>query len=209
VSDPHWPDYPETIAAIISCDVPEANVSIAYDELLQSDVVRISDVGGDDEERLRCLMRSIHPFYIVEIEEPQQNDRYRQLVLEEQAARARVEGEKWLQERGLFAGAPPFDADTTPLADYARAVETHCGLEPGSALEILDEQTLTPRQSALASLLENDGEKLTCVMHVIALSGDGERQVAFGFLSEPAVASNGTTPSPNPLPPGERASSRD
>jgi hypothetical protein len=188
VSTSPWPDYEETVAAIVSCGVPETNIRIAFDELLQSDVVRISDVGSEDEERLSCLLRSIHPFYIVEIDEPQQSSQYRQLAVEEGAARARVEGERWLRERGLFEGAPRFDANRTRLADYARAVEAHCGLKLGCALEILDEDTLTPSQGLMASIVENDGEQLNCVMHVLALSNQAKSVVAFGFVSEPARA---------------------
>lgn len=180
------PDYEQTTAAIVSCGVPQANIRIVFDAFLQADVVRISDVGSDDPQRLRCLLRSVHPFYIVEIEEPVQNNAYGQLVLEEGATRARAEGEKWLRAHELFDGAPRFESGRMSLADYARAVEAHCDVEPGTALELLSDGTLTPTKAFIGSVLKNGGQQLTCIMNVLALSNQARGGVAFGFVSEVA-----------------------
>lgn len=63
------PSYDQTRAAVEACGVPPGNIRIAYEDLFQSDVVWISDLGHVGDAKLECLSQAVHPDYILLIED--------------------------------------------------------------------------------------------------------------------------------------------
>ena len=174
-------DAQQTIAAVVACGVPRAQVRIEYEEELQLDVLRIGKVGGAGDRRLRCILQAVHPVYAVEIADPREEAAYWTLALEHGRARARAEGEIWLRQRGLFDALPRYRAGADVTA-YARAVEAHCGVESGTALTLADRETLTVRAQFLDGVRGRGGDELACLTNVLAASGLAEGGVNFGFI---------------------------
>jgi hypothetical protein len=191
-------NYEQTIEAVTSCGVPAARIRIVYDADLQLDTVTIAPLDETpSQELLRCVYEAtVTVGYDVQFRDPDQNAAFWELVLEEGRERARAEGQRWLQERGLFDNMPRYDSDRSTVAEFARQVEAFCGLEPGSALSEIGEGLLAPRVEFARSLSEDRsgslGEKFICLMNVLAASDLGEGGVRFGFVgnSAPSDESN-------------------
>ena len=127
--------------------------------------------------------------YDVRFKDPVTQRAYEELEMEEAGKWAAAEGRRWLAERKLDVGLPVFHAGVTRLDDYARAVEAHCSVEPGSALQPLAEDTLTVRPEFLQKLwpdIEAEGDKFTCLMNVLAASDMASGGVRFGFVGNEA-----------------------
>lgn len=179
------PTHEQTIEAISTCGVPAANIRIAYEDELQSDVVTISDLEGTEEERLRCVRRAIHPFYILQIEDTAQRTAYYSLTDREDRQEAKAEAIAWLQSMEMLDRVPPFDP-ARGLEIFARALEAACGLPPGSALEVLDDSILTFRRGFFEGLTDDRYEELTCLNRMIAASNADEYDIHLVLIGNEA-----------------------
>ena len=185
-------NYEKTIEAVRRCGVPAAKVRIVYDADLQLDTITIAPLDeAPSEELLRCVYEATVPVgYDVQFQNPDQNAIFWALVIAEGRQRARAEGERWLQDRGLFEDMPKYDSERSTVAEFARQVETFCGLEPGSALGEIGDGLLAPRAEFARSISEDRSgslaEKFTCLMNVLAASDLGEGGVRFGFVANAA-----------------------
>ncbi len=171
------PTHEQTIAAISACGVSAANIRVAYEDELQSDVVTISDLEGTGEERLRCVRRAIHPSYILQIEDMAQRSAYYSLTDREDRQEAKAEAIAWLQSMEMLDRVPPFDP-ARGLEIFARALEAACGLPPGSAREVFDDDSiLTFRRGFFEGLTDDRYEELTCLSRMIAASNADEYDI--------------------------------
>jgi hypothetical protein len=189
------PTYEQTAAAVASCGVERANVRIIYEEELQSDVVMVGELGGDEEAKVRCLAEAVHPFYLLDFGNPRASATYWTLEREKARREATADGRQWLQERGLLRGLPLYRPGKVPLTRFVRDVEAHCSVKPGRAIEILTPTSVTIRVAFMRSVLAKadgrHGDRLTCLMNVLAVSDLAEGGVHFGFVGNEAIAAEG------------------
>jgi hypothetical protein len=186
------PSYEQTLDAAAACGVQAAKIRISYEQELQSDVVSVGDLGGDEDARVRCLAEAVHPFYLLDFKNPASNATYWTLFMERGRREARLQGRRWLKERGLLRGMPLYRSGEIPLTRFVRDVESHCSVEPGRAIEILTPTSVTIRIPFMRSILAKGdgrrGDRLTCLMNVLAVSDLAEGGVHFGFVGNEAVA---------------------
>lgn len=192
------PGHEQTIAAVAACGVPVTRVRIAHVQELQSDVVTISAPGGTDEASLQCVKQAVHPSYFVHFDDEATDAAYRRLVMAEATRWAIVEARRRLRARGLLQGMPRYQAGKVRLTQFVRDVEAHCSVKRGSAIKIVSPTSVTLRvefmQSTLRSANPSHGERLTCLMNVLAASGLAEGGVNFGFVGNEAAATKGNEP---------------
>ena len=190
------PGHEQTIAAVVACGVPAANVRIAYADELQSDMVTISAAAADTgEAKLRCVQQAVHPFYFVHFEDKAVDAAYQRLVMAEATRWATLEAHRRLAARGLLQGMPRYRAGKGRLTKVVRDVVAHCSVKRDSAIQILSPTSVTLRvefmRSALNSESRGPGERLTCLMNVLTVSGLAEGGVNFGFVGNEAAAAEG------------------
>lgn len=186
------PPTPEqTVEALAACGADAANIRIAYDEELQSDVVTIGSRSGVDQTKLPCIAGAVHPFYLVHFEDPATDAAYSTLVWEQARRRAALAGREWLRERGLLQGMPRFRPGKVPLTKFVRDVEVHCSVRPGRAIEIVTPSSVTLRSDFMESIVASDNrrhaDRMTCLMNVLAASDLAAGGVAFGFVGSEAA----------------------
>jgi hypothetical protein len=183
-------DHAQTIEAVRQCGLPASSIYIRYDKQLQDYVVVIGKVRSTPQEPvLRCVYAAAAPrAYDVEFKDRVINDAYWKLAFEEGRKQASAEGRRWLEERNLTAGMPLYRSGQTEIAGFARAVESHCSVEPGSALEVAASDALTLRRDFFDEfpVSEEKSDKLTCLMNVLAASDLAQGGVKFGFVGNEA-----------------------
>jgi hypothetical protein len=164
------PNHEQTIRAIAACGVPPGNIRITYEDELQSDLVRIGDLGGSDEARFRCLREAVDPSYIVDASASAQNEAYRAFSLREDRREAKAEAIAWLAARGKLGKVLRFDPAGGP-EKFARAIEAACSIRRGSALETLGESGLTIRPDFLEKTIRSSAhDQFTCLLKMTAAS---------------------------------------
>lgn len=167
-------NHVRTIQAIAACGVPAASVRITYEDELQSDLVRIGDLGGSDEARFQCLRKAIHPSYIVDGSAAPQREAYDAFTRREDDKLLEAQAREWLKTAGLLDRVPRFDA-RKGLNALAREAEVACSVREGSALEAFGGSALTFRLSFLQNSTDSKTyDQFACLMQMIAAS-DADR----------------------------------
>lgn len=179
------PTHEQTIGAVTTCGVPAANVRITYEDEWQSDVVWISDLGGADEARFRCLKDVVHPIYIVMIEAEDQRNAYHAFASREDHARYKGEAIEGLKAAGLLGRVPRYDP-RKGLKTFARGLEAACSIRAGRALETLGSSGLTIRRSFFANPMTKIHDELTCLLGMAAASNADEQGISLGFTGAEA-----------------------
>lgn len=182
------PTYEQTRAAVAACGVPAANVRFTYEDELQSDLVRISDLGRADEALFRCMRGAVDPAYIVWIEAEDQRIAYHKSSDREDRRRAKAEAVPWLKERGMLGRVPRFDPGVG-VGAFARGLETACAITPGRALEANGASGITIKQGFFGeSMTTKMGDDFTCLTRVLAASNADEYDIFLGFIGNAAAS---------------------
>jgi hypothetical protein len=180
------PTHAQILVALAACGVPAANVRITYEVELESDLVRISDLGGADEARFRCLKRSVHPIYLIDVSAAPQRAAYWAFADREDRRQAKAKAIAWLDARGLLGRVPRFDP-AAGLDKFARDVEAACRVREGSALETFGRTRLGYRRRFFDAIMETDpDDQFLCLHEMVAASDADEHDVDFMFLGNAA-----------------------
>lgn len=182
---PSAPTYEQTRAAIAACGVPAAEVRIAYEEQLQSDLVAITDLGGSDEARFRCLREAVHPYYVLDVYSAPQRDSYLAFAAREYRREARAQALVWLGAKGKLAAVPHYDPGKG-LERFARALEAACSIREGSVLDAFQPSGLTFRRSFVEQLHLDTSDRFDCLIHMIAASDAGRHNVHLALVGNEA-----------------------
>lgn len=183
------PTHEQTVEALAACGIPATRIRITYEDELRSDVVTIANLGGTDEKRLLCVRRSVHPFYILEIEDTAQRSAFYTLDDREDRREAKAEAIGWLGSAGMLDRVPRYDP-ARGLPAFARAVEGACGLSPGSALEPFGSSILTLRPGFFGENPKGAFDRFTCLSRMIAASNADEHDIHLAFIGNEALQDN-------------------
>jgi hypothetical protein len=182
--------HAQAIEAVRECGLSASSIHIRYDKLLEAYVIAFAKLRSKPQEPvLRCVYAAAAPRgYEVEFKDRPIHDAYWKLAFEEGRKKADAEGRRWLAERNLIAAMPLFRAGQTEIAGFARAVESHCSVEPGSALEVAGPDALTMRRDFFDEFPVNEdkSDKLTCLMNVLGASDLAQGGVKFGLVGNEA-----------------------
>ena len=179
---PPPPTYEQAIEAIVQCEIPRENVQITYQDYLQSDEIRISDIGVVTEEKLRCLKNAVHPFYVLTLIDQSQMNKFYSFVEIEDPSKRKAEAREWLRANDLLDRVPEFDP-ARGLGEFAAEVEKVCGFNRNSALMLLGDAGLTLDPDFIRSDdFMKRGEAVTCLGRIIAASNADEHGISLGFI---------------------------
>ncbi|HEX8512414.1 MAG TPA: hypothetical protein VF688_04835 [Allosphingosinicella sp.] len=166
------PTYEQTLAAISACGVPAAKVRITYEEETQSDLVAISDLGGSDEARFRCLREAVHHHYVLDVHSAPQRDSYYASAAREYRREERARALVWLKAKGKLGAVPHYDPGKGPER-FARALEAACSIREGSVIDVSPRSGLFFRRSFVEQLHLDTSDRIDCLIHMIAASNAG------------------------------------
>ena len=182
------PNYEQTIEAIVQCEIPRANISIAYQDYLQSDEITISDLGALTTEKLRCLKSAAHPFYILTIEDEAQRTAFYRFSERDDRPQRLAEARDWLRTNGMLDRPPSYDP-RLGINAFAIALETACGLAPGSALAPHGASALAIRPDfVLSQDFEALTGPLTCLNQMFTASNAAEHEISFVLIGNAALS---------------------
>ncbi|MGF7151205.1 hypothetical protein FHS96_004868 [Sphingomonas zeicaulis] len=164
---------------VVACGVVPGRVAIGFDKDLDEEAIQIAkgaDALGD--KTLTCLAEtSVRTDMLVQFEDKAIETRYRAIYWPMVQQRQHDMAVRWLTEHDLIAGLPQ-PADGVPLADYARAVEAHCGARQGTALAAEGKDMVTLDAATLVDPAA--GPRVECMIHVVAASNP-PGAVSLGF----------------------------
>ena len=186
MSDLPPPGYEQTIEAIAQCDIPRANIRIAYQDYLQSDEITISDLGPVTEAKLGCLRNAVHPYYILTLTNEAQHVAYYEYAERVDRPKLKAEAREWLQSQGLLPRIPSFNS-AIGLVSFATAIENACSLQSGSALKQSSPTTLMVQPSFLLGTNFADSTRaLQCITQMFTASNADQYDIRLVFVGNEA-----------------------
>lgn len=168
------------------CGVRIEPGAIRYEAMLQGYAVSIDRTDLSDGE-IDCMAGStVFDAMNLEFAVHAFDERYQRALMERPDIRAmldnlREQQSQWLEARGLLASLPKFERGGD-LGTFAREMEVHCGIIPGTVL-IADAKSLTLRFVFAPGL---SPESLTCLHTAVAVS-DPWSQGVLGLITGEAV----------------------
>lgn len=181
------PTYEQIVEALAACGVAPAHVRITYEDELQSELVRIGDLGGSDEPRFRCLRKATFSSYIVDVSAALQREAYHAFERREGARLAKAEARIWLAKAGLLDRVPRYDP-RKGLNAFARALEAACGIRAGSAFEIFGTSGLTIRRSFFGnSKTTGNYDEFACLLRMESASNAEGHDIILAFIGNAAA----------------------
>ena len=180
------PNYEQTIEAIVRCDISPPNIRIKYEDYLRSDEITISDLGPISDEKMRCLTRAVHPFYVLTIADPVQQSALYEFSRREDRPKELADAREWVRSKGMSAKVSAYSA-VQNLEIFAAALERACGLKQGSALMESGSSSLVVRPDfLLGTSFKKSAASLECLTKTFAASDATEHGVRLGFIGNEA-----------------------
>lgn len=180
------PTYAQQTELLVHCEIPRANIRIAYEDYLQSDEITISSLGAITDEKLRCLKVALHPAYILTIKDEVQQSAFSKLSRLIDRPDEIAGALKWLRSKGFEGQVPSFDAEKG-LDAFAHEVEDACGFKRGSAFMENGGSMLAVRRDFMP---EGDFEQISdaigCLMSMFSASNAVESGISLGFIGNAA-----------------------
>lgn len=163
---------------------------------MQEDVVRISKGGGSvTASQLECIANASvatthYVFFNAEAVQTRYASIYWNLVERADIANARAA----LRTQNRLETVPVPQAGK-PLGVYAQAVETYCGVTPGTLLTALNDNMLTFKKDGLGRITANGIEpgaasdlQFQCIMNATTAAQLKSHGIFFGFIGNAAQA---------------------
>jgi hypothetical protein len=168
---------------LAACGVASNDVTVQYEDELQDFSIKIQGAAPKfDEGQLACVAQLEWGGLIISFEDGEADAKFRSFAQSVLRARARDDAIAWLTERNLLEALPLFDPATGDLASYANRLEEHCGLAPGSILEVYSPNLLTIRRDAGLR-----ADALRLMSHAVAACNLSDHGIKFGFLGSDAA----------------------
>jgi len=168
---------------LIACGLDARGISVKYENELQSIEVRIRPASGATTEHFKCV-RDVAAHEIVTFEDGKMFLAYSDYASEEARPQVLEMSKDGLRKRNLLGGFPE-RGNFANLANYARALELHGKISPGSTLKVSgDEIVFDPAhdQKSLADFVEKYSDLLAIVGYACALE-----RIKFGFIGNAAA----------------------
>ncbi len=169
--------------AVVSCGVSRSGVSLRYEALLQSDVLSIAASSGATDKMFECIRSATWARAMVEFEEPEIGARYQAYDNAEAGALMKAMAQEKIRKAGKQDTFPSYSAER-PLAEYLKALEVFCGLNPGSAFEVIGADSFTYKKDFL-TFPTNPGAK--CLTDAWMASGLDQHGIRLVFIGNAAV----------------------
>ena len=171
------------IEAVVSCGVARSGLSLRYEELYQSDVLSIAASGGATDKMFECIRAATWARATVEFEEPEIGARYQAYDEAESGALMKAMAQEKLRKAGKVSTLPIYSAGR-PLSEYLNSLEAFCGLEPGSAFEVMGPDSFTYKRDFLTIPVKPGAE---CLTDAVMASNLEEHGMRLGFIGNEAV----------------------
>jgi len=173
------PSNVPVIEAVVSCGVAHSGVSLRYEELFQSDVLSIAASGGATDKMFECIRSATWARAMVEFDDASLGERYRAYDNAQAGVLMKRMAEEKLRSAGKLDLLPRYSAER-PLQEYLNALEAFCGLKPGSALEVIGDDSFTYKRDFLSFPVKPEAGCLTDAWMASGLEEHGIRLVIIG-----------------------------
>lgn len=167
------------IEAVANCGVARSGIALRYENVLQSDVLSIAASAGATDRMFECIRSATWARSMVEFEDPELGARYRAYDSAQSAALMKEYAQEKLRKAGKQANLPRYSKGL-PLNEFLHSLERFCGVEPGSAFEVIGPDAFTYKKHFLTFPVKPGAECLIDAWMASNLEEQGIRLVLIG-----------------------------
>lgn len=171
---PDFPTLPKkpVAEALADCGLAKTGFKVTYERDLQGNVVAISVRAGAKKDNLQCIWDAAWTEFM-RFEDKELQAAYDEISRSRFEPIAQRQAREALAKRGLLDGLPERNKFPS-LAEFAVAIEQHCGFAPRQVLRVSDDMIVfDPGMPGL-----RDYDKSACIFSALTASG----QTKFGFV---------------------------
>lgn len=168
---------------LIECGLYANGISVKHEAELQSIEVRIRPASGASTRNFKCIRDAVGNEIVI-FEDEKMFLAYSDYASEEARPQVLEMLKDGLRKRNLLEGFPERRSSAN-LADYARALELHGNIPPGSTLKAADNEIIFDPlcdQKSPADFVEKYSDLLAIVGYACALE-----RIRFGFIGNAAA----------------------
>lgn len=183
---PAPPASPEHVIEqrLVDCGLDRQGFSVSYVDDFQSIEVVITEASGVTPEHFRCIHNAAMP-EIVTFKSSKLSGEYNDFTSELYRPMMLQSAEKELVKLGLFEGFPARELFSSDKL-FAEALEFHCGLAKGSALQMLNSTIVFKRSSEANQDFDHYSKKYGCLFAAI-MYVSAKDNFKVGFVGNEAV----------------------
>ena len=169
---------------LLDCGLNAGGFTVKYEDYLQSIEIAIAPSAGATSDNFACIKEAAG-YEIVTFQDGAMFAAYMDFASELARPEMMAMYESRLKEAGLWEGFPDRE-DFRSLEEYAKALEVHAGMKPGSALRVSGDGILFDPPSASPNYADF-AERYSNLLSVVAYASTRDR-VKFGFIGNERVA---------------------
>jgi len=183
---PPEPPSKPIAAGLIDCGLDERGFTVIYDDDLQGYVVGISTNAGANAASLQCIWDAAWTEF-VQFENTDLQRSYDELSHARFRPLMRQQARAELAELDLLDGFPERSAFTDEDA-YARALETHCGIEPGSMIKRTPHGlSMMPEAMPTGPMEGEQFQRFSCLLSSIMYAAADGADFTIGFVGNEKI----------------------
>jgi hypothetical protein len=174
------PPQPPTVSvesisrALTECGLKAQDFTVEYAKDLQGYRISIHPLAAASTERLQCIWHATW-FQFIQFSDDKLQSEYNALTRARFAPLAPPSAREQLSRSGRLAGLPRRE-DFEDVAQFAMALEVHCGFEPHEALEVSGGTIAL--QPQFATVGRGPFDRQSCLLATLEVSAG----VRFGFV---------------------------
>ena len=169
---------------LLACGLNAGGFTVKYEDYLQGIEIAIAPSAGATSDNFACIKEAAG-YEIVTFQDGTMLAAYMDFASELARPQMMVMYESRLKEAGLWEGFPGRE-DFRSLEEYAKALELHAGMKPGSALRVSGDGILFDPPSASPDFADF-AERYSNLLSVVSYASTRDR-VKFGFIGNERVA---------------------
>ncbi|HZF94795.1 MAG TPA: hypothetical protein VEZ20_07965 [Allosphingosinicella sp.] len=175
------------------CGIGRRQIRTAYEADLQDYSITIrGSAAGFSDAVLSCIAEAqTRAALFTRFADPEAQARYDAFAEAAAGRQALSLGRAWLGERGRLGDLPVYDAQRQTPAAFAEAIETFCGVAPGSFFRVEEDMLTVGSPERIAALQD---EQFGCLVHAMLASDVSRHGISFGFIGNEAAAEESAGP---------------
>ena len=169
---------------LLDCGLNAGGFTVKYEDYLQSIEISIAPGAGASSDNFACIKEAAG-YEIVTFQDGAMFAAYMEFASELARPEMTEMYASRLKEAGLWKGFPDRE-DFRSLEEYAKALEVHAGMKPGSALRVSGDGILFDPPFASPTFADF-AESYSNLLSLVAYASTRDR-VKFGFIGNERVA---------------------
>lgn len=184
------PAAPTHVEALTFCGVQKSDISIVYDDVIETYIVTIASKSEVTSDRFSCIRNQAWAKFEVRFEKTETEKIYRDFSTDMDKAEGKAMAIAWLKTSGLYARLPRL-TDSDNAKSVIAKINRFCKTEPRRGLSQAGKTLITISQELSADVMADypgSQQLFACLLYTTSALDLTRYGLKFGFIGNEATA---------------------